>query len=429
MIPKVLVLSNECFSYTTSNGRTLGNFFKNWPKDRLAQFFLSGVPEVEFCKNYFQVSDKHALNAVLRKGECGGIVFPDELKKNTVVDIESTVVRDRKISRNAITMLIRELVWKTGSWKCSGYWHWVSNFEPEIILLQAGDCAFMFNLALKTARRFRAKLVIYNTEGYYFKKFDYFKSTGLAHHLYPIFHYILKKSIKKTYNASDFAIFNCEALEKDFCGEFNIASDVIYTATDIQEFETKQPDKNSFIVSYAGNLGVGRATSLVDIANAIHEINPDYYLEVYGTIPNENVQKEFDKCSGLRFYGRVSYEEVKKIIYNSDLLIHTEGFEPYYLEDLKYAFSTKIADCLASNRCFLMYAPKEFAETQYLLQNKIAFVATSNSELKNILQELIKKTEIRTRYCGNAKDIVQLNHNSKNSVAKFQDILCGLKSF
>lgn len=87
MIPKVLVLSNECFSYTTSNGRTLGNFFKNWPKDRLAQFFLSGVPEVEFCKNYFQVSDKHALNAVLRKGACGGIVFPDELKKNTVVDI------------------------------------------------------------------------------------------------------------------------------------------------------------------------------------------------------------------------------------------------------------------------------------------------------------------------------------------------------
>lgn len=425
MTPKVLVLSNECFSNTTSNGRTLGNFFKTWPKEKLAQFFLSGIPESEFCNNYFQVSDRNALNAVMKKGTYGGHISIEELE-NRKTNVCDENISKSEISRNSITMLAREVIWKLGCWKKSGYWIWVSNYEPDIVLLQAGDCAFMFKLALETARRCQAKLVIYNTEGYYFKRFDYFRATGLAHYVYPIFHYILKKAIKKGYRYSDFAIFNCETLEKDFCDEFSIESDVIYTATDIQGFETKQSNKNSFVVSYAGNLGVGRATSLVDIANIIHKINPNYYLDVYGTIPNQNVEKEFNACSGLRFQGRVSYEDVKNIMKNSDLLIHTEGFEPYYLEDLKYAFSTKIADCLASNRCFLMYAPIGFAETKYLLQNEVAFVATSKDELKNILQNIISKTEIRMKYCKSARKIAELNHNQKNSVARFQQILCKL---
>lgn len=427
MTPKVLVLSNECFSNMTSNGRTLGNFFKTWPKEKLAQFFLSGIPESEFCNNYFQVSDRDALNAIIKKGVYGGSVSIEKLghKSN---DIDGSNISLPQISRNALTMLAREIIWKLGCWKKSGYWLWVSRYKPDIVLLQAGDCAFMFKLALETARKCHAKLVIYNTEGYYFKKFDYFRDVGLAHYVYPIFHYILKKAIRKAYRYSDFAIFNCEALEKDFCDEFNITSDVIYTATDIQGFETKKSNKNSFVVSYAGNLGVGRSTSLVDIANIIHKINPNYYLDVYGTIPNKRVEKEFNECPGLRFQGRVSYEGVKNIMQSSDLLIHTEGFEPYYLEDLKYAFSTKIADCLASNRCFLMYAPKEFAETKYLLQNEVAFVATSKDELKNILQEVILKTEIRMKYCKNAKKIAELNHNQKNSVVKFQQILCKLIS-
>ena len=421
MIPRVLVLSNECFSRTSSNGRTLGNFFANWPKEKLAQFFISGIPSSDYCENYFQVSDRQALNALINRKDIGGKVNSESQKIGSVGGIGKGNTK-----RNALTMLIRECVWETGSWQKSGYWNWIKEFDPQIVLLQAGDCAFMFHLACKTAKKTQAKLVIYNSEGYYFKDFDYFKSTGVGHLLFPLFLSKLKSTIRKGYNQADYAIFNCEALRKDFCREFSVHSDVVYTATDLLDNISTKETNEDFTVTYAGNLGVGRPNSLVDIANTLQKINKDYFLDVYGSIPNDTVKKIFDECCGIRFHGQISYDEVRKKMAESDILIHAEGFDPYYIKDLKYAFSTKIADCLASNRCFLMYAPSSFAETQYLLENRAAYVASTKEELEIVLRQLTNNPETRDKYIENALGLAKKNHSNETSVALFQRILCSL---
>lgn len=421
MLPKVLVISNECFSKNTSNGRTLGNFFVDWPNEHLAQFFISGTPDAEFCKNYFQVSDRQALNALLHKGNKGGRIDAENMKR-----ILPGNSNPKKTKRNALTMLLREFVWQTGRWKKLGYWRWVEEFNPAIVLLQAGDCAFMFNLACRTAKKLGAKLVIYNTEGYYFKDFDYFKGTGIAHKVFPVFLSKLKYAIRKGYRRADYAIFNCETLCQDFCKEFNIPSSVIYTATDLLDVNSDKEPNERFIVTYAGNLGVGRPQSLVDIANVLQEIGENYFLDVYGTIPNDAVRELFENCKGISFHGKVSYDEVKKVMSESDLLVHVEGFDSYYIKDLKYAFSTKIADCLASNRCFLMYAPTSFAGTQYLMDNKAAYVVSSKEKLKEALVKLIDEPELRKKYLSNAQRLAMMNHNKDTSVATFQKILCEL---
>lgn len=423
MVPRVLVLSNECFSPSTSNGRTLGNFFTGWPKDCLAQFFLSGVPDFDSCTHFFQVSDRQALNAITGKDICGGVVKARVHEEKHNGNISQIMKKPR---RNACTMLMREAVWSSRKWEKSGFWQWASEFAPEIVLLQAGDCAFMFQLALRVAKKYCAKLVIYSTEGYYFKEFDYFRGTGVAHCAYPLFHSILRRAVQKGYHAADYAIFNCDALNEDFCREFHLKSKVIYTATDSIETVTKKETNKDFVVSYAGNLGVGRPRSLVDIANALQQINPNFYLDVYGTIPDKQTQILFDDCKGICFHGRIPYEEVKQVIRSSDLLVHVESFDPFYVEDLKYAFSTKIADCLASNRCFLMYAPVSFAETKYLLDNNAAYVATSQSELLKILKWLTEEPEMRSRYCANALGLTRKNHDRGTSVAAFQNTLCDL---
>lgn len=56
MIPykRVLVISNNCFSQSNSNGRTLGNLFHGWPKENLAQMcVIAQDPNWELCDNYF----------------------------------------------------------------------------------------------------------------------------------------------------------------------------------------------------------------------------------------------------------------------------------------------------------------------------------------------------------------------------------------
>lgn len=420
--PSVLVFGNNCFSKIDSNGRTLGNFFLGWPKDKLAQFYIQNAePDFSYCTHYFRVTDKQALKSIYSKCEGGVISKPSD-------DISSVrgAVRSLKNNRNPITMLIREMVWMFDRWQTQEYKNWVHKINPDIVLIQAGDCSFMFKLAMQTAKQFGAKFVIYNTEGYYFKHFDYFRSRGLAHILYPIFHHNLMRFTRKAYNMADFSIFNCEALRDDFCKEFHLKSDVIYTATDSIDTVTSKPVHSGFITSYAGNLGVGRPQSLIDVANVLHSIDESYYLDLYGTIPNDEIKEMFDNCPGIRFHGRISYGEVKEVIQSCDLLLHVEGFESYYREDLKYAFSTKIADYLASNTCFLIYAPSELAETQYLIRNNAAYVVDCIDDLKPLLKVLTSNPDIRKKYCNNALELAKRNHDRNNSISRFQKILCDL---
>lgn len=423
--PKVLVFSNNCFSKSDSNGRTLGNFFVGWPKDKLAQFYIqSADPDFGYCSNYYRVTDSQALRSIYSTGR-GGRVKPKREGEITLSNTMYSSIKSRK--RNASTMLARDVVWSLKRWMNKDYKKWVMDFCPEIVLLQAGDCPFMFELAIKTAKTYNAKLVIYNTEGYYFKDFDYFRNTSIAHMIYPLFYRRLRSIIKRAYNQADYAIFNCTSLYDDFVREFAIPAEIIYTASELTNGnKEKKKVTNQFVVSYAGNLGVGRHRSLIEIANALQEIGQNYYLDIYGTIPNESIRKAFNDCKGIRFHGRIDYNQVQAVTRNSDLLIHVESFEAYYRKDLKYAFSTKIADCLASNRCFLIYAPTDYAETQYLIQNDAAYIVTTNEKLVETLKQLIEDPDSRDKYLERALMLSNRNHDQENSVRKFQKILCSL---
>ena len=64
---KVLVISNNCFSLSNSNGRTLGNLFVGWPKSDLAQFcVIAQDPNWELCDNYYCLEDKTVLKSFIK---------------------------------------------------------------------------------------------------------------------------------------------------------------------------------------------------------------------------------------------------------------------------------------------------------------------------------------------------------------------------
>lgn len=418
MEPKVLVISNECFSKSSSNGRTLGNFFRGWSQDKLAQFYISsGEPDFDYCKNYFRVTDGQALSA-LKSGNCsGGRVMET---KNPATST-SCVVKKRK--RNAMTMLARNTVWNSGRWKKCGFEQWVKEFQPNIILLQAGDFAFMFRLAARLAKKYNAKLIIYNSEGYYFKNFDYFRSSGIAKLLYPLFKQDLKFSLEQAYKKASYVIYICDELKKAYDKVFDMPSETIYTASEMSCHSNNTENTGTFTTSYCGNLGIDRHKGLISVAEELQKISPDYYLDVYGRIPNDKVKAEFDSCRGIRYRGLVRYEEVKKIIENSDLLVHVESFDKFYQEDLKFAFSTKIADLLSSGKTFLVYAPEQFACSRYLKENDAAFVISDKMELSRTLKMIIENPEMRSKYRQEALRLSQKNHNSQKNVLRFQSII------
>ena len=51
--PRLLIISNECLSSVSSNGRTLRNLLIGWPKEKLAQFHIRRTaPDHSVCDRF-----------------------------------------------------------------------------------------------------------------------------------------------------------------------------------------------------------------------------------------------------------------------------------------------------------------------------------------------------------------------------------------
>jgi len=432
--PRVLIIANNCFSLSDSNGRTLQNFFIGWPRESLAQFYIqNSTPDFSVCETFYRVTDGQALRAFLGRGRAGGPVFREEgADKPTAPQGEQngqnektgkTVKAGKKHPRTALTMLLRNLVWNSGRWCGDSFYAWADNFAPQMILLQAGDCAFMFRLAQKMADRYGVPLVIYNSEGYYFKNYDYFRAGGVGHWVYPLFLRMFRRQFRKTLSRAACSIYICDGLKDDYDREFGLPSHMVYTATDV----CAAPAPNTgdgLTVSYLGNLGVGRHEPLLEIAQALQAISSELHLDVYGRISSDEVRQAFDGCPGIRYRGFIPYGQVVDVLHRSDILVHAENFSSFYREDLKYAFSTKLADSLASGSCFLLYAPEEMACTRYLRQHDAAWVVSDADALERALRCLAEDPAQRKQYLENAAALVEKNHRADKNTVRFREILC-----
>lgn len=169
------------------------------------------------------------------------------------------------------------------------------------------------------------------------------------------------------------------------------------------------------IISYLGNLGLGRHESLIEIAQALQSINPEYKLDVYGKIPTDEIENLISNCSAISYKGFVQYEDVVAVMNTSDILVHAESFSDFYRDDSKYAFSTKIADCLKVGTCFFNYAPKELASSQYLINNDVACVVTEKDKLTETLFHLINDEKFRDQFVSHAVSLALKNHDSKRN--------------
>ena len=409
-VPKILIYSNNCFSKTNSNGRTLAKLLEGYPKENIAQFYIQyDEPEFEKFDNYFQVTDSEALSSFIRKNHVGKRVVKVECNR------EQLKYKRKSKKRTPLRMLLRELIWKSGKWRGEEYNSWVESFAPDVVLIQAGDNAFLLKIATDLAKKKNIPLIVYNTEGYYFKKKNYMKDSGLSAVLYPLFRTQFKKQFKKTMGVASCVVYNCDLLKEDYDKHFENQSYVIYNSSDIITGKKREIKGGKLTISYLGNLGVGRHESLIEIAQALKEINPNYKLDIYGNIPSDEIREAFNSCTAIDYKGFLPYKDVVMVMNKSDILIHTENFSKFYREDLKYAFSTKIADCLKTGICFFNYAPEELASTQYLIKNKAACVVTEKAKLEEQLRRLISDIDFRNSFIDNALHLAEKNHNSENN--------------
>lgn len=417
---RLLIISHNCLSQSGSNGRTLANYLIGWPKENIAQFYIHAEqPDFNICNQYFCITDLSVLKSIINRKSAGYIVEDRDTNINAV----QPAGKKKKMIKNSLFFLLREFAWRSRFWNSNGFEKWVESFSPELILVQAGDAGFLFTIAVAISKKFQAPIVVYNTEGYYFKKTSYLSENVVSRPFYRSLNRNFRKSYDTLVNASKAEIYNCDLLRDDYKNIFHNDSRVIMNASEFTEEEVTTDKKKQII--YAGNLGVNRHKSLIEFANVLKKVAPDMIIDVYGKIPDDTVKNELESCTGIKLHAFIPYKELQQKLRESKYLLHIESFDPFYKEDLKYAFSTKIADSLAVGSCLFVYAPENMAVIRYLKGKEAAVLITDPKMLEEQISLVLSDDALSHTYAENARMLAMKHHNIRKNREEFQSVLLG----
>lgn len=418
---RVLVISNNCFSPSNSNGRTLGNLFYGWPKECLAQMcVIAKDPMWELCDNYYCLEDQTVLDAFMH---CKKAVGRRLVKQETSSDSSTAVDTQRKhVGRKTLPrIMMREIVWAAKRWQSKDFEQWVDDFNPDLVVLQFGDSSFMIDIALSVAKSRNIPLVVYNTEGYYFfNKFWYYRSAW-DEILFPLFKQSYRKSVRRLMQYATHSVYLNDELKEDYDEEFHKPSTVIYNSSSMQRFTSPLFADKVPHISYLGGLGHGRDLAIMDVGKVLQSIDTRFYIDVYGPA-DKDVLKRLSNAKGVKYHGMVSYDKVIDIINESDVLFHVEPISEDY-NHLKYGFSGKIADSVSSGKCFVLYAPKELACSKYIIETGAGWFADNKAKLKEVIVNIMNNTKERNAVLEKAKVVAEKNHSFEGNARKFQNIL------
>lgn len=423
IFPKILVISNNCFSVSNSNGRTLGNLFYGWPKENLAQMcVIAQDPNWDLCDNYYCIEDKSMLHAFAHFRKAAGRKLVKNESKSENQEATGNTKRANIGKKTVVKVALRELVWAHKRWNSKDFQQWVDEFNPEVLVLQFGDSFFMLDIAYYIATTRNIPLVIYNTEGYYFFPRNWHHVTKVDWLIFPIYKHIYRKKVERVMKLAKHSVYLNDKLKEDYDKVFGGASTVIYNSSSVEWSDAPMFAADVPKICYLGNLGLDRDSGLIEIGEVLHRINPDYKINVYGEADN-SMQKRFGEVPGVDYKGLVSYDEVKRIIAESDILFHVETEKGYKERQLQYAFTTKVADSVASGRCFVVYAPEVLACSKYIRSHRCGWVASSKKELHDQIENILNNKTERDEVLANAKRVAIENHSLEGNAKKFHDIL------
>lgn len=419
-LSNILLFSHSGFSDENSNGITMKSLLSAWSSDEKAEFYCDvEAPDYSAADNYFRVTDMQMLKAFIGKKteHIFNVNTNCSQPASAHVDTRAEIKPPSRIplwlknhKYNFGLKWLREILWEISPWGHKSLDRWIDEISPDIVVYMVGESIFMDRLVLRTIKRTSAKLVLYNGEAY--RIIDIKLRKGLEHAYY----HKIEKLYRRLNENSSLTIFNCVPLMNDYSEIYPPSSKQIIAYNSASFACSAYHTHSSLVISYFGNLGVGRVDSLVQIADVLHDIDRNLFIDIYGNVTGSD-RKKFEQHTNIQYHGFVSAQILHDILERSDVLLHVESFDAAIASKLHYAFSTKLAQCLCSGRPLLCYAPRGSVSSEYLIQENGALVATNISELKAGLTKLIQDPKLRVEYAEHAHQLGIQNHTQKKTAA------------
>ncbi len=419
---KVLIISHNPITTYHSMGKTFLSLFSSFEKKELCQLYIyPTIPDIDKCNSYFRVTDKDVLKSYVKFGYVSTRIIQEkdiDVNQHSLFENESESDFYKKTKKNSFTILCRDVIWKFSNWYNKSLKKWLELEKPTCIFLAPGESKFIYDIALKIAKKICIPLFSYICDDYYFVD----NPSGLFDKLQLN---MLKHKMKIAMKSSKEIITICNGLSDTYSSEFGRSAHTIFTGSNYPIATKPLNAFNIRSLTYMGNLSCNRYFSIADIGKALDIINKkngtDYRLFLYTSPLKGEIKTLFSDIHSIQYCGYVTGNDFENILHSQTILIHVEAFDNMSIDRVKHSISTKIADCLGSGNLLFAYGPDNVASIRHLTDNDCAVVVTNHNNLVNTLEELfnnnhykIIKKEIET---------AEKCHSSKNNSLLLRNIL------
>ena len=413
-----------------SQSRLYESFFSGFDRHNLAQVFSNTKTPVKgHCERLYQMTDQRMLKRRFKKSVITGKRYLyDELPEkwtDNKAEVSGGVFKSLyKLSgkKSAFTHLLRAFVWRKRYWCTEDFKKWLDEFNPECVFLSFSDDFFIGNIALYIADRFNIPIVAFSGDDYYFNA--HFSLSPF----YLIYKALHRRHIRKIFSVCKYASLSSDYIKDIYADYFGINTMATYLSSSVKRREFREINKENPLITYCGNIRIGRNLSLIDVANALRLVNPGYKLHIYSNEDDEKYYKPFEAVDNIVFHGVVPYSEVQRIIADTDIFVVVEGFRKKDIDVARYSISTKISDALACGDAIFTYGSDECTAVKYMAESGASVTVSQKEKIAEKLSLLINDTELQRSMYDNAIKVFDTNHNTERNVERFKEFVrlaCG----
>lgn len=417
---KVLIISHTVISKTGNMGKTILSYFRGFHPEETAQLYIHAeVPtDTSVCGQYYRFTDKDALRSIFIPrvhGNSFSIENIDVTRSDSRVDkgLESSA-HNIGSKRTAGIYIARNAMWKMSRWFSQELKAWLEECKPDVIFFASGDYSFAYEIALEISDFLNIPLVVLCVDDFYIFNKNRDNLIG------RIQHRVYMKTVFKTMKRASVILTICDAMSAVYHEMFERPCYTLHTAAENKKLAL---NKAATAVSYIGNLTCGRYTSLLELGTALSNVAPQLHIDVYSGETDKAILSSLTNAKGIEFHGHISAEEVLSVMENSRFVIHTESFDSYDMERVKFSVSTKIAESLMYGPCLIAYGPKGIASIDYLEENKAAYVISDRNNLEAELGTILKDASEYDKVLTNARALARKNHSAGINSAKVRQWL------
>jgi len=434
-LPRVLIVGYN-FDLVTGGGITLTNLFKGWPLERLAvaDFHACEVDPAPCSRQYLLGSEERhwtwPVSLVAPKGGQPSIPDPvpgPRMTPKTSAPTDGPPKGSLPISRRAVAAGVRILGGQEVLRSLSSsprLVEWTRDLRPDLIYTQLASLG-MIRLVTQLAERLELPIALHIMDDWPSTIYD----GGL---LGPHFRAETDRSFRAIVAHAAATMAISQRMADVYRVRYSREWDVFHNPVDIGKWTpTRRRDwslRDTFRLIYAGRVGQGIESSLVDICLAVAALKRaglNVHLDIFTPSQAASSALSLATYDGVSVHPAIEDDAMPETLASADLLVLPYDFTGRAAAFACLSYPTKAPAYMATGVPVLVYAPREHALAVDAREKRWALTVSTPGVggVATAIRRLASDEDLRKGFAQRAVATCESLHDARAVRQRFRSVL------